>query len=331
MRFVDEAVIRVKAGDGGNGCISFRREKFVPKGGPNGGDGGHGGSVLLEGKGNLQTLADLEYRRFYRAGRGQHGMGKNRFGRDGEDVEIPVPLGTDVFRVDRAKLGEILEHGARLVVAAGGKGGKGNARFATPTEQAPRRAEPGQPGEECELRLVLRLLADIGIVGLPNAGKSTLLAALTRAHPKVASYPFTTLTPNLGVMQTRDFRFTVADMPGIIEGAHLGKGLGLRFLRHIERTRMLVFVVDLAAGRPAEDYRQLCREIELHKQELLERPRVVALNKSDLAGETRASGFDAPAVVISALRGDGVENLRALIDEAMPERTGGPGTPGEEK
>ncbi|MEO0081840.1 MAG: GTPase ObgE [candidate division WOR-3 bacterium] len=324
MRFVDEAVVRVKAGDGGAGCVSFRREKFVPKGGPDGGDGGDGGSVFLVGQEQLQTLADLEYRRNYQAGRGQHGMGKCRHGRKGADVEIPVPLGTDVFQVGlEKKLGEILEHGARLQVARGGRGGRGNARFATPTEQAPRKSEPGEPGEERELRLVLRLVADIGLVGLPNAGKSTLLSALTRARPKIASYPFTTLTPNLGVMRTKDYKFTIADMPGIIEGAHLGKGLGLGFLRHIERTRMIVFVVDASGPDPVADFRQLCRELAEYRPELLDRPRIVALNKSDLVrGQTVPAGFDAPVVLVSALRGDRVDELRALIDRHFPARTG---------
>lgn len=339
MRFVDQATIRVKAGDGGRGCVSFRREKYVPKGGPDGGDGGDGGSVYLVGKPELGTLADLEYRRSYRAGRGQHGMGKNRRGRDGADVEIPVPLGTDVFVVNRpaegeiekVKIGEVLEPGQRLLVAAGGKGGRGNARFATATEQAPRRSEPGEPGEEKELELVLRLVADVGFVGFPNAGKSTLLAALTNAHPKIADYPFTTLTPNLGVMSSRYHRFTIADMPGIIEGAHQGRGLGLWFLRHIERTRLLVFVIDLAAGRAAEEYRELCAELGAYKEELLTRPRLVVLNKADLVADSRLaagrvekeiaagkSGPAAPVLVVSALQGTGVEKLRAAIEQMVP-------------
>ncbi len=339
MRFVDQATIRVKAGDGGRGCVSFRREKYVPKGGPDGGDGGDGGSVYLVGKPELATLADLEYRRSYRAGRGQHGMGKNRRGRDGADVEIPVPLGTDVYVVNRptgegiekVKIGEVLEPGQRLLVAAGGKGGRGNARFATATEQAPRRSEPGEPGEEKELELVLRLVADVGFVGFPNAGKSTLLAALTNAHPKIADYPFTTLTPNLGVMSSRYHRFTIADMPGIIEGAHQGRGLGLWFLRHIERTRLLVFVIDLAAGRAGKEYRELCAELGAYKEELLTRPRLVVLNKADLVADSHlladkvekeiaASevGPVAPVLVVSALQGTGVEKLRAAIEQMVP-------------
>ena len=320
MRFVDEVVIQVRAGSGGDGCVSFRREKFVPKGGPDGGDGGNGGSVVLWGNRYLQTLADLEYHRFYKAGAGGHGKGANRTGADGDGVRVPVPLGTDVVDVATgAKLGEILETSQELVVARGGRGGRGNARFATSTDQAPRRFEPGTPGEERKVRLVLRLVADIGIVGLPNAGKSTLLSRLTRASPKVASYPFTTLTPNLGVMQTRDVRFTIADMPGIIKGAHEGRGLGLAFLRHIERTRMLVFVIDAAAGHPTRDYNELIGEVGSYNAEILKRPRVVALNKIDLVtGRKPAIRLDAERVWVSGLTGQGIDELRQLIDRVFP-------------
>jgi GTP-binding protein len=317
MRFVDQATIAVKAGDGGDGCISFRREKFVPKGGPDGGDGGEGGSVVLVGSGKLQTLADLEYRRSYAAERGGHGKGKNRHGANGADVRIPVPLGTDVFEGEQ-KLGEVLLDGQELLAARGGRGGRGNTRFASAVNQAPRRADGGEPGRERKLRLVLRLLADVGIVGLPNAGKSTLLAALTRARPRVADYPFTTLTPNLGVLQTRDCRFTVADMPGIIEGAHRGKGLGLWFLRHIERTRMLVVVVDAAAGHPADDYRQVCAEVGQYDPAILERPRIVALNKDDLlAGERPDARLDSESFRVSALTGAGIAELSAAVDRVL--------------
>ncbi|MEO0078728.1 MAG: GTPase ObgE [candidate division WOR-3 bacterium] len=320
MRFVDQATITVKAGDGGDGCISFRREKFVPRGGPDGGDGGDGGSIIIWGNPHLQTLADLEYRRHYTAERGQHGMGHNRHGRSSQDVRIPVPLGTDVFDdTTNEKLGEVLEPEQQLVVARGGKGGRGNARFVTSTQQAPRRFEPGRPGEQRRIRLVLRLLADIGIVGLPNAGKSTLLSALTRASPKVADYPFTTLTPNLGVLRTRDFRFTVADMPGIVKGAHRGKGLGLWFLRHIERTRMLVFVIDAAAGHAAQDYHELLDEIRSYRADILDRPRLVVLNKTDLlTGARPRLRFDTPACWVSALRRKGIDELRQRIDEVFP-------------
>jgi GTP-binding protein len=321
LRFVDEVVIQVRAGSGGDGCVSFRREKYVPKGGPDGGDGGDGGSVVLWGNRHLQTLADLEYHRFYKAEAGRHGAGAGRHGGNGAGVRVPVPLGTDVLDVETGtKLGEILEADQELVVARGGKGGRGNARFATSRDQAPRRFEPGTAAEERKARLVLRLVADIGIVGLPNAGKSTLLSRLTRANPKVASYPFTTLTPNLGVMQTRDVRFTVADMPGIIKGAHEGKGLGLAFLRHIERTRMLVFVVDAAAGHPKDDYAELIGEIGSYNEEILKRPRVVVLNKVDLLeGRRPVVRLDAERVWVSALAGDGVAELKALIDRVFPQ------------
>ncbi|MBN2464859.1 GTPase ObgE [candidate division WOR-3 bacterium] len=320
MRFVDVVTIQVRAGSGGDGCVSFRREKFVPKGGPDGGDGGDGGSVVLWGNHYLQTLADLEYHRFYKASAGGHGRGANRTGSKGESVRVPVPLGTDVFDAGTgAKLGEILEPKQELVIVHGGKGGRGNARFATSTEQAPRRFEPGEPAAELKVRLVLRLVADIGIVGLPNAGKSTLLSRLTRANPKVASYPFTTLTPNLGVMQTKDVRFTVADMPGIIKGAHEGKGLGLAFLRHIERTRMLVFVVDAAAEHPKHDYDELVAEINDYNKEILERPRVIALNKVDLVtGRKPSLRLDAERVWVSGLTGQGIDDLRQAIGRAFP-------------
>ncbi len=320
MRFVDQATVLVRAGAGGDGCVSFRREKFVPRGGPDGGDGGDGGSVVLWGDPHLQTLADLEYRRHYVAERGQHGMGHNRHGRSRQAVRIPVPLGTDVFDdTTNEKLGELLKPNQELVVARGGRGGRGNARFATSTNQAPRRFEPGRPGEQRRIRLVLRLLADVGIVGLPNAGKSTLLSALTRASPKVADYPFTTLTPNLGVLKTRDYRFTVADMPGIVKDAHQGKGLGLWFLRHIERTRMLVFVLDAACGQPGQDYDELKAEIEQYNAEILKRPRVVVLNKTDLLGTRRPRlNLDAPSVWVSALKREGIEGLRQLLEREFP-------------
>ena len=313
----------MRAGSGGDGCVSFRREKFVPKGGPDGGDGGDGGSVVLWGNGYLQTLADLEYHRFYKAAAGRHGAGANRHGGNGAGVRVPVPLGTDVFdAATGAKLGEVLAANQELVVARGGKGGRGNARFASSTDQAPRRFQPGSAAEERKVRLVLRLVADIGIVGLPNAGKSTLLSRLTRANPKVASYPFTTLTPNLGVMQTKDIRFTVADMPGIIKGAHEGKGLGLAFLRHIERTRMLVFVIDAAEGHPKRDYTELIGEIGNYNDGILRRPRVVALNKVDLVtGRKPTIRLDAERVWVSGLTGQGIDELRELIDRLFPRTT----------
>ena len=295
----------------------------MPKGGPDGGDGGNGGSVAVWGNRHLQTLADLEYHRFYKAKAGQHGRGANRHGANGESVRVPVPLGTDVFdAASGTKLGEVLKPDEELVVAHGGRGGRGNARFATSTNQAPRRFESGTEAEERKIKLVLRLVADIGIVGLPNAGKSTLLSRLTRANPKVAGYPFTTLTPNLGVMQTHAVRYTVADMPGIIKGAHEGKGLGLAFLRHIERTRMLVFVLDASAGNAKQDYAELLDEINSYNAEILKRPHVVALNKLDLVtGRKPALSVGAEQVWVSGLTGQGVDELREKIGSAFPKTT----------
>jgi GTP-binding protein len=288
VRFIDEVTIRVAAGSGGRGCVSFRREKFVPRGGPDGGDGGDGGSCYLVGNLQLATLADLAYHVFYRAAKGGNGRGKNMHGARGESKEIQVPLGTDVYDVETGEpVGSVLEHGQRLLVARGGRGGRGNARFATSatsTHQAPREHEEGKPGEHRKLKLVLRLLADVGFVGLPNAGKSTLLKALTHAEPKIASYPFTTLSPNLGVLRDSYLSFTLSDIPGIIQGAAEGKGLGLRFLRHIERTRLLVFVL-AADEEPAAAYQTLLAELGSYNPELLARPRIVVVNKMDLVKE----------------------------------------------
>ncbi|MEO0071270.1 MAG: GTPase ObgE [candidate division WOR-3 bacterium] len=319
MRFVDEVVISVKGGKGGRGCVSFRREKFVPKGGPDGGDGGQGGSVILFGDNHLQTLADYLYRRRYRAKDGEHGKGKNCKGKDGEDILLPVPLGTDVYdALTNEKLGEVLKPAQQLVVAKGGKGGRGNTHFATPTNQAPRYSEPGEEGEERTLKLILRLIADIGFLGLPNAGKSTLLRALTGAKPKIADYPFTTLTPNLGVLKTKDVQITVADMPGIISGAHQGKGLGLKFLRHIERTRMLIYVVDITTHQPERDYLQLRKEVMLYNPELLKRPAILVLNKIDLLQEKPPElSVDIPNVLVSALYGTGIAKLKEIIEKTL--------------
>ncbi|MEO0075693.1 MAG: GTPase ObgE [candidate division WOR-3 bacterium] len=310
MKFVDKVTIDVEAGDGGNGCISFRREKFVPKGGPNGGNGGNGGSVYLIGKENLQTLADLEYHCRYRAQRGQHGMGKNRHGKNGADIYIPVPLGTDVYDAHTNQyLGEITQPNQTLLVAHGGRGGRGNAMFATATNRAPRICEPGSPGEKRKLLLILRLIADIGLVGLPNAGKSTLLARLTQAHPKIADYPFTTLTPNLGVFKHELANFTVADMPGIIEGAAQGKGLGLVFLRHIERTKIIIFVVDITSPHPIQDLQTLINEIKNYNPAILEKKQIVVFNKIDLLPKIKKYKTKLPTFYVSALNNQGIEKL----------------------
>lgn len=307
MKFVDEAVILVEGGRGGDGCISFRREKFVPRGGPDGGDGGDGGSVWITGDQSLESLADLEYRRVYKAGKGGHGRGKRQHGRKGDSLYIPVPLGTDVYEGDRL-LGEILKPGQRLLVAKGGKGGRGNARFATSINVAPKVCEKGKPGEKRELRLVLRILAEVGIVGFPNAGKSTLLKRITSARPKIAPYPFTTLTPNLGVVKDGFYRYTIADLPGIIEGAHKGRGLGDRFLRHIERTKVLVFLLDNSRDDPLKDYEELKQEIRLYNPEILKKPRIVVFNKIDLLPTTHPLKEDS-VLYISALKSIGIEEF----------------------
>ena len=293
MDFVDEVTVDVIAGDGGNGCIAFRREKFVPLGGPSGGDGGRGGNVILRSDPRLSTLFDIRYRKVVRAERGEDGRGKDRFGRAGNDVELRVPVGTQVLDGETdAVLADLEEPGSEHVAAVGGRGGRGNMRFATPYDRAPRRAEPGQAGESRRLRLVLKLLADVGILGFPNVGKSTFIAAVSRARPKVADYPFTTLVPNLGVVSLGlDRTFVVADIPGIIEGAAGGAGLGLRFLKHVERTRVLLHMitVDPDPGRsPLRDFDALIKELEQFDPELLHRPMLVALSKMDLP-EVRAA------------------------------------------
>lgn len=318
-QFIDRAEIEVSSGRGGVGAISFRREKYVPKGGPDGGDGGKGGSVILKVEANLWTLRDFQYQRRFKAGDGGKGMGKQMFGADGEDCLVLVPPGTLVYDADSGELiSDLIEAGQKVKTAAGGRGGKGNARFATATMQTPRVAEQGEPGVTRRLRLELKLLADIGLVGYPNAGKSTLLSRLTEARPKVAGYPFTTLSPNLGVMMTDDFKsYTVADMPGLIEGAHQGRGLGLTFLRHIERTRMLVFVVDASAKNPWQEFQVLRDEMEHFSRALAGKPALLAFNKMDLAGKKPASKKGVAASHISALTGEGVEGLRRRIIEKM--------------
>ena len=291
---IDHAVITVRAGDGGNGCLSFRREKYVPRGGPDGGDGGRGGDVVLKADPQLTTLLDYHYRKDYRAERGQHGQGKKRTGASGQDTILRVPPGTVVRDADAGHfLGELVEPGDRCVVARGGRGGRGNAAFASPTHQAPREHEPGAPGEERRIELELKLIADVGLVGQPNAGKSTLLAALSAARPKIAEYPFTTLEPHLGVVGLSDGRsFVLADIPGIIEGAHEGKGLGLRFLRHIERTRTLAFLIPVDAPDHQAEYELLRRELTEYSRELAQKPHCIVLSKADLL----APGQGAPAI-----------------------------------
>ncbi|MGW8267088.1 MAG: GTPase ObgE [Longimicrobiales bacterium] len=312
--FVDRAVIQVEGGVGGSGAEAFRREKGVPRGGPSGGDGGDGGSVVLVADSQLATLLDLTRQQLFKAERGQHGEGSNRTGRSGADREIRVPPGTVARDAESgAFLGELLRNGERLVVAKGGRGGRGNARFSTSTNQAPRRWAPGDEGEQRRIELELKLIADVGLVGQPNAGKSTLLKAVSKAHPKIADYPFTTLTPNLGVAELPDFRSLVlADIPGIIEGAHEGKGLGLQFLRHIERTRTLAFLVPLDSEDPQAEYDQLREEIRSYSEELAETPHCLVLSKEDLLGA------DVPCPHVDAPGAWGVFSISALTRRGLP-------------
>src|SRR5690242_1696973 len=305
--FIDRAVVHVVAGAGGAGASSFRREKFVPKGGPDGGDGGSGGSVYVRADPNLATLLDYRYRTQWNAERGQHGKGKNMTGKSGADLVLPVPPGTQVRDAEcNAELGEVLRPGDQLLVARGGRGGRGNARFATPTHRSPREWEPGEYGEERQLELVLKLIADVGLLGEPNAGKSTLLSVISAARPKVADYPFTTLEPHLGVVALSDHRtFVVADIPGIIEGAHLGKGLGLKFLQHVERTRLVAVLVPVDSPDPQGTYDLLLREAASHSPDLAAKPHIVVLTKLDLSPPASAipsirAPAGAPVVAISA-------------------------------
>jgi len=322
VKFIDEAKIYVKSGGGGRGCVSFRREKYVPRGGPNGGDGGNGGDVILKTNENMSSLLDHRYRQHYKAKRGEHGKGKDMHGKNADTLYIPVPVGTIARDFETGEvLGDLTEKDETLLVAKGGKGGKGNARFATSTNQAPKIAEPGGEGEERTLRLELKLLADVGIIGFPNAGKSTLISRISAARPKVADYPFTTLVPNLGVVSYGDGKtFVVADIPGIIEGAHEGAGLGIQFLRHVERTKLLVHLLDLspATGRdPIDDYETLNGELEAYSAELSKKPQIVAPNKIDIT-EAREKlkevkkYFDKMGIMIypvSSATGNGLKEL----------------------
>ncbi|HVR62806.1 MAG TPA: GTPase ObgE [Polyangia bacterium] len=334
MQFVDEARIFVRAGAGGKGAVAFRREKYVPKGGPSGGDGGDGGSVVLVVDGGLSTLLDFRYRKEYAAPAGQAGANKDRYGRAGADLVLRVPPGTQVFdEQSETVLADLRADGERFVVAAGGQGGRGNMHFATPTDRAPRRAEPGTPGQERAVRLELKLLADVGLLGFPNVGKSSLIARISAARPKIADYPFTTLVPNLGMVRlSGDRSLVVADVPGLIEGAHEGAGLGTRFLRHLERTRVLVHLLDASAGpgrTPLRDWQTLNRELALYDPELAGRPQIVAVNKIDIPEVRRlrarlAAPFQRRGIdlrFISAATGEGVpELLEAAWDLLKQER-----------
>ncbi|MGO9480851.1 MAG: GTPase ObgE [Candidatus Kryptoniota bacterium] len=317
MRFVDEAIIHVKAGDGGNGCVSFRREKFIPRGGPDGGNGGRGGSIFLHADKSLTTLLDFHYRASFKAGRGQHGQGSGKFGRSADNMIIKLPVGT---LVEDAGTGgtivDMVDDGQEFVIAKGGRGGKGNAEFATATDRAPRRADPGELGEEKTLKLELKLLADIGLVGFPNAGKSTLLSVISAAKPKIADYPFTTLAPVLGIAKYQEHSFVVADMPGLIEGAGHGKGLGISFLKHIERTKAIAVLIESLSPDPAGDYEKLIEEMKIHSAGLPGKVRVAVFTKMDVADDgciARLKKLKLPKNVkkkfISAVRGDGIEEL----------------------
>lgn len=333
--FIDEARIRVKAGDGGNGCVAFRREKFVPRGGPSGGDGGRGGDVVMVSSQRHNTLIHFRYNPEHKAERGRHGEGSNCTGRDGESIELQVPVGTVLYN---AETGELVHDfrfpDERVIVAKGGRGGRGNQHFATPTHQAPRECEPGRPGEERLYRLELKLLADVGLVGYPNVGKSTLISRISAAKPKIADYPFTTLEPNLGVVSVgeapHEESFVVADIPGLIEGAHAGAGLGMQFLRHIERTRLLVHLVDVSDGsgreNPVEDFKVIQNELASFGHGLDEKPIMVVASKADVANpeklkklKSMASRKKLPFHAISAVSGLGVEELKYAIAKQVRE------------
>jgi len=323
MKFLDEAKVYVRSGDGGNGCVSFRREKFIEFGGPNGGDGGKGGDVIVQAVDGLNTLIDYRYQQHFKAKTGGGGMGKDRHGASGDDIVLKVPAGTQVYEEDgETLLADLTDVGQRAVVARGGKGGFGNAHFKSSTNRAPRHANPGQPGEELTIRLRLKLIADAGIVGLPNAGKSTFLAAVSAAKPKIADYPFTTLHPQLGVVEIDGREFVLADIPGLIEGAHEGTGLGDRFLGHVERCRVLLHLVDGTAEHAGAAYKTVRGELKAYGQGLGEKPEVVALNKADaltaeqLKQQTArlARAAKKTPLVVSAATGAGVpEVLRALL------------------
>jgi GTP-binding protein len=327
--FIDEARIKVKAGDGGNGCMAFRREKFVPRGGPSGGDGGRGGDVIVEASQSHNTLVHFRYNPEHKAERGRHGEGSNCSGREGEDIVLKVPVGTVIYDETSGELiHDFQRPDERMVLARGGRGGRGNQHFATSTHQAPREHELGFPGEERLVRMELKLLADAGLVGYPNAGKSTLIARISAARPKIADYPFTTLEPNLGVVTVGDApheeSFVVADIPGLIEGAHLGAGLGAQFLRHIERTRLLVHIVDVSDGSgrpdPVEDYKVIEAELKSFGHGLDEKPRIVVASKGDVANPDKLKKLQAmarrkklPFYAISAVTGAGIDALKYAL------------------
>jgi GTP-binding protein len=321
MKFVDEASIYVEAGRGGRGSVSFRRAKFIPRGGPDGGDGGKGGDVIVAGKSNLASLLDFRYKRNYKAENGKSGGGKNKTGKNGADSIIYVPLGTIVYKEpEMVPLFTITKDKEEYVAAHGGRSGRGNARFVTPTHRAPLEHDDGEEGESLHLKLVLKLLADVGLVGFPNAGKSTLISRLTEAKPKVGDYPFTTLSPALGVLRNGEKTFVIADIPGIIEGASIGKGLGLTFLKHIERTKTLLILLDVSSPSVKEDYETLIDELKKYKEEMLQKERIVVLNKADLVSGAILTKWGKHfrrkgevVAYVSALTGHKVDELKELV------------------
>ena len=332
MQFIDQVKVYVKAGDGGRGCVSFRREKYVPKGGPNGGDGGRGGHIVFKATREINTLLDIKYQQQYKAEKGQHGMGKDMHGKNGEDLIIPVPPGTLIKDLESGDvLSDLIIEGQEFAAVKGGRGGLGNTHFKSATRQAPRYAQPGEPGEEKNLILELKLLADVGLIGLPNAGKSTLISALSAARPKIADYPFTTLAPVLGVVKHEDFKsFVIADIPGLIEGAHKGAGLGFQFLRHVERTSILLHLVDIsemAEGDPVDNFEKINKELELYSPELIKKPQAVAATKLDIKGDGKRldrisqyckdKGYE--FFPICAVTGKGIKELMIYLGKKVEE------------
>ncbi len=328
MKFIDEAIITVQSGDGGRGCVSFRREKFIPRGGPDGGDGGKGGDVVFVATSRKRTLYQFRYKNILKAKNGAGGQGKKKAGKNGENLKIEIPIGTLVVDSETGQLiKDFVKPGEAFVIAKGGRGGQGNARFKSSTNRAPRFAQPGESGETLTLKIELKLLADVGIIGLPNAGKSTLISVISSAQPKIASYPFTTLTPNLGVVQTdKGEPFVVADIPGLISGAHKGAGLGIRFLKHIERTRILVHLIDISSidtNHPLDVYNAINRELALYSKNLAKKPQIVVLNKLDIPGAKEAADIFQSAAkgkniaLISAITGKGVNHLKSQIIQLL--------------
>ncbi len=330
MKFIDEAIITIRSGDGGRGCVSFRREKFIPRGGPDGGDGGKGGDVVFKTTSQKRTLYDFKYKKILKAENGRPGEGNQKTGKKGKDLVVEIPPGTVLIDTDSGRIiKDLVEPGKTFTIAVGGRGGQGNKKFATSTHRTPRFAQPGEEGQTLNIKLELKLIADVGIVGLPNAGKSTLISVISSAHPKIADYPFTTLTPVLGVVKAgKEETFVVADIPGLIEGAHKGAGLGMKFLKHVERTRILIHLIDASAinsDNPLYNYDIIIKELALYSKTLAEKPRLVVLNKIDITGAKEAADIfikaagNIKALTISAATGKGInkfkQNILQLLDK----------------